>query len=71
MNPVGKGPMGDGGNGRWSFEGSYRFEVDGGKNPYLRNKDDTAMKQPVLPIPAEQFTMIGGSESNWSRDSAG
>lgn len=41
--------------------------VAGGKNPLCRKREDSAIKDPVRPMPAEQPTRMGGSRSSyWS-----
>ena len=55
----GSGPRGDGGSG-----GCGRVEFAGGRREYDRSNDESVMKAPVRPIPAEQFTITGGSGSS-------
>ena len=57
--PGGSGPRGDGGNG-----GGGWAEIDGGRQAYDRSKEESVMNAPVRPMPAEQFTMTGGSGSS-------
>ena len=58
----GSEPRGDGGS-----DGDGWVEIDtGGRKEYDRSKDESVMKAPVRPMPAEQFTMTGGFGSSVS-----
>lgn len=55
----GRGPSGEG----WSRGKSEALDglYAGIRRPCERRRELSAMKEPVLPIPAEQFTVMGGS----------
>jgi len=55
----GSGPRGDGGSGD---RGWVEFGA-GGRRVCDRSKEESAINAPVRPMPAEQFTMTGGSGS--------